>query len=272
MDRVASRAAVRSAVGVVAVVAVVLAVGACADGAGREVPGAQPGTPSPSATATPSPSASATPTDTSLPPAVQGLEPCPGEADRKFVLREGGVRIEGFRRGSGDRVVILTHQIRGTPCDLAALGASAADAGFRVVAWTTDRGATLEALRVLVEHERAHGAEYVALVGASMGAATSIAVSPKLKPPVDAVVALSPSTQSDREGDVVAAAARYAGPLMVVAGEFDSTFADLPPELAKVHDGEEHIEVVDGSSDHGKYLVYRRTDPWVGRVLGFLGE
>jgi hypothetical protein len=58
---------------------------------------------------------------------------------------------------------------------------------------------------------------------------------------------------------------------MVVAGEFDPSFVDLPPELARVHEGPELVEVVDGSSDHGKDFVRGRTDPMVDRVVEFLG-
>jgi hypothetical protein len=241
-----------------------LAVGGCAEGASTQ---GRDGAVTPASVASPS----ATPPDTSLPPAAQGLEPCPSEADRRFVLRRDGERVHGFRRGTGNRVVILTHQSRGTPCDLAALGARLDEAGYRVVAWTGRQGASLVGLRLLVDEERRRGAEYVALVGASLGAATSIAVTPTVAPPVDAVVALSPSGQSDRNGDVARAAARYDGPLMVVAAEYDPSFVDLPPELGQVHDGPELVEVVDGSSDHGKDFVRRRTDPMVDRVVDFLG-
>jgi hypothetical protein len=251
------------------VLALTLTVAGCADGSrgGARAAGGAGG-----ATSAPSASPSATPSDTALPPAAQGLEPCPAEADRRFVLRGAGERVRGFRRGSADRVVILTHQSRGTPCDLAALGAGLADAGFRAVSWTGRRGASLQGLRLLVAEERRRGAEYVALVGASLGAATSIVAARAIDPPVDAVVALSPSSQSDRSGDVARAAARYAGPLMVVAAEYDPSFVDLPPELARVHEGPELAEVVEGSSDHGKDFVRRRTDPMVGRVIEFLGS
>jgi dienelactone hydrolase len=178
--------------------------------------------------------------------------------------------VTGLRRGSGHRVVILTHQSRGTPCDLAALGAGLADDGYRVVAWTSEHSSSTRTLRLLVEHERRAGATYVALVGASLGAATSLTAGSSVRPPVDAVVALSPSSQSDRAGDVARAAARFRGPLMAVAAQHDPSFADLPPELARLHDGIEEVEVVTGSSDHGKEFVIRSTDPMVERVLAFL--
>lgn len=210
------------------------------------------------------------PADSALPPAAQGLEPCPGEADHRFSFRLDGERVTGLRRGSGPRVVILTHQSRGTPCDLAALGARLAEDGYRVLAWTSERGSSTRALRLLVEHERRAGATYVALVGASLGAATSITAAASVRPAVDAVVALSPSNQSDLAGDVARAASRFHGPLMVVAAEHDPSFAKLPPELAQLHNGAEEVEVVAGSSDHGKEFVLRRTAPMVDRVLAFM--
>jgi hypothetical protein len=57
---------------------------------------------------------------------------------------------------------------------------------------------------------------------------------------------------------------------MVVAAEHDPSFADLPPELERLHDGPEEVEVVTGSSEHGKEFVLRRTDPMIDRVLAFL--
>ena len=219
---------------------------------------------------TPATRAATTAPDLALPPAAQGLEPCPGSPDHQFSLGLRGERVTGLRRGSGRRVVILTHQSRGTPCDLAALGARLADDGYRVVAWTSEHSSSTRTLRLLVEHERRAGATYVALVGASLGAATSITAGSSAQPPVDAVVALSPSSQSDRAGDVARAATRFRGPLMVVAAEHDPSFADLPPELARLHDGPEEVEVVTGSSDHGKEFVLRRTDPMIDRVLAFL--
>jgi hypothetical protein len=208
--------------------------------------------------------------DLAPPPAAQGLEPCPGSPDHQFSLRLGGDRVTGLGRGSGHRLAILTHQSRGTPCDLAALGARLADDGYRVVAWTSQHSSSTRTLRLLVERERQAGATYVALVGASLGAATSITAGSSAHPPVDAVVALSPSSQSDRSGDVARAATRFRGPLMVVAAEHDPSFADLPPELARLHDGPEEVEVVTGSSAHGKEFVLRRTDPMIDRVLAFL--
>jgi hypothetical protein len=208
--------------------------------------------------------------DQALPPAAQGREPCPGSPDHRFSIRLRGERVTGLRRGSGHRVAILTHQSRGTPCDLAALGARLADDGYRVVAWTSEHSSSTRTLRLLVEHERRAGATYIALVGASLGAATSITAGSSVQPQVDAVVALSPSSQSDRAGDVARAAARFRGPLMVMAAEHDPSFADLPPELGQRHDGTEEVEVVTGSSDHGKEFVLRGTDPMVDRVLAFL--
>jgi hypothetical protein len=255
---------------VAALLGACLVLGGCADPAARsEAAGRPGGSPTP-ASVRPTGTPSATPSDTALPPAVQGLEPCPTAPDRRFVLRRGGERISGYRRGSGDRVVILSHQSRGTPCDLAALGAVLAEEGYRVVAWTADPGPGPAGLRLLVAEERRRGADFVALVGASLGAATSVVAAGRVEPPVDAVVALSPSSQSERNGDVAKGAARFGGPLMVVAAEHDPSFVDLPPELAAVHDGPELVEVVDGSSDHGKDFVRRRTDPMVERVIRFL--
>lgn len=242
----------------------VLAAAGCAGGNEAVTP--QAGGPVSAPASTSAPAA----TDTALPPAAQGLVPCPRARDRRFALRSGQQRVTGFVRGRGTRVAILSHQSRGTPCDLGQLGSALADAGYRVLLWTTESGSSTRALRFLVTHERRRGATWVALVGASIGGATSVVATAGTRPPVDAVVALSPASQADRSGDVERAAAHYRGPLMVVAAQHDPSFADLPPLLALVHSGPEVTEVVAGSSAHGKELVSRTTDPMTGRVLAFL--
>ena len=201
---------------------------------------------------------------------MQGLEECPGEADRELTVRSGGRRITGLVRGKGDRVAILSHQSRGTPCDLAALGALLDEAGFRVVAWTAEKGLDVTALRLLVDRARARGARRVVLVGASAGAARSLVAAGSIHPPVDAVVALSPPDRDLVAGDVQRAATRFRGPMMVVAGRQDFGFAQVPAELAPLHDGPEDMRTVTGSSDHGKDFVRRTSDPFGAEVVAFL--
>jgi hypothetical protein len=211
-----------------------------------------------------------TPAGAALPPAAQGRVECPDGRDRAFAFRTGGARLGGFVRGSGRRVAVLTHQSRGTPCDLAALGHLLASAGFRVVAWTADPGPDASELGRLVAEERRRGARYVALVGASLGAATSLVAAGRISPPVDAVVALSAAGQSERAGDVARGAGRYGGPLLAVAGEHDPSFARVLPELAAAHRGPEQVTLVRGSSDHGKDFVNREGAPMADEVLAFL--
>ncbi|MBA2769331.1 MAG: hypothetical protein H0U35_09425 [Sporichthyaceae bacterium] len=246
-------------------VAFMLALGGCTGVPNREADD-RPATPS--ATASPD----ATNTEDALPPAAQGLEPCPGDADREFVVRTGGRRITGLVRGSGDRVAVLSHQSRGTPCDLAALGALLNKAGFRVVAWTADSGIDVKALKQLVARERARGAANVVLVGASAGGARSLVAAGAIEPPVDAVVALSPPDLDLVAGDVERAVERYDGPMMVVAGEGDPGFAEVPAKLQPLHDGPEDIRAIAGSSSHGKDFVLRRTEPLAADVVAFLTQ
>ncbi len=259
----------RSAATVV-LIALLACVAGCAD---TTEPAAAPPSPVQPASSSPtSSSPSSPPIDGALPPAVQGLEECPGQKDEPFVLRRGADRITGFARGRSTRVAVLTHQLRGTPCDLSGLGAALAREGYRVVAWTTDTSPTPRTLRALVAHERDRGARTVVLVGASAGGATSVVAAGTVDPQVDALVALSPADYAMTQGDVDRAVRRYSGPLMAVAGELDGAFAELPPRLADEHDGPELVEIAQGTADHGKDYVRRRTDPMVARILAFLDE
>jgi acetyl esterase/lipase len=184
----------------------------------------------------------------------------------------GTAEVTGLVRGSGRRVVVLSRQSRGTPCDLAALGHALSGAGFRVVSWTAGLDTNQDTLALLVRAERKAGARYVALVGASAGGATSIGAAALIRPALDAVVALSPSSQSELFGDVVPSAARYSGPLMVVVGEGDTAFAGIVPQLESAHQGEESMIVLPGVSQHGKSLVATIDAPVTQAVLDFLAR
>lgn len=235
-----------------------LAVAACGSSTGPER--AQPSLAPPSNGAGTSPAA--------LPPPPAPA--CPDAADRPFSRALGRAEGTGFSRGTGPKVVILSHQSRGTPCDLAALGHALASASYRVVAWDAGIWTNQDTLSRLVADERHRGATWVALIGASAGGATSIGAAAIISPRVDALVALSPSGQSEMYGDVVLAAATYAGPLMVLTGELDSAFAGIVPDIAAAHGGVEDIEVLPGVAEHGKSLVPTPNDPEVARILGFL--
>ena len=251
----------------------VLAVAGCTGGAAETSDATSPastGARSPTGGAAGTSSAAATATDHALPPAVQGIEECPGPRDRPFTLRRGEGRIHGHARGRSTRVVVLTHQFRGTPCDLSGLAAALVAHGWRAVSWTTDTSPTPRTLRLLVEHERDRGARTVVLAGASAGGATSVVAAAGSRPRVDAVVALSPSGYAMEPGDVVAAAGRWSGPLLVVAGALEPEFADVAEDVAAAHDGDEELLLVPDSAEHGKDYVRRRTDPVTARVVAFL--
>ena len=251
------------------VVTVVLALTGCSDAADSSEP-----TPSAASSTAASPAAAsstaASGTDDALPPAAQGIAECPGPRDRRFALRRGEDRIHGHARGRSRRVVVLTHQFRGTPCDLSGLAAALVARGWRAVSWTTDTSPTPRTLRLLVAHERDRGARTVVLAGASAGGATSVVAAAGIRPRVDAVVALSPSGYAMQPGDVVAAAGRWSGPLLVVAGALEPGFADVAEDVAAAHDGDEELLLVPDSAEHGKDYVRRRTDPVTARVAAFL--
>ena len=248
----------------------VLAAAGCSSAADAPDATSATGSANPSSPTSSASPASPTDADDALPPAAQGIEECPGPPDRSFALRRGDDRIHGHARGRSARVVVLTHQFRGSPCDLSGLAAALAAHGWRAVSWTTDTSPTPRTLRLLVEHERDRGARTVVLAGASAGGATSLVAAAGIRPRVDAVVALSPSGYAMEPGDVVAAAARWGGPLLVVAGALEPGFADVAEDVAAAHGGDEELLLVPDSAEHGKDYVRRRTDPVTARVVAFL--
>lgn len=212
-------------------------------------------------TVTPSPS------DSYLPPAAAAMEPCPGDG-RTFEVSKGETTFSGIRYGKGADVVVLSHQVRSSECELVALAARLANEGFQAVTWTADPFPTAEGLEQIVKIERRRGARRIVLAGASKGATMSLYLAAKLG--VDAVVALSPGDFHMHGGDLMPKVARYKGPVMVVATELDTAIAHVPDEAAEVHDGREHIELIMGNGDHGRELVQTRDSPVAGQIVEFL--
>ena len=84
-------------------------------------------------------------------------------------------------------------------------------------------------------------------------------------------MALSPSGYAMEPGDVVAAAGRRSGPLLLVAGALELGVADVAQDVAAAHGGDEELLLVPDAAEHGKDYVRRRTDPVTARVVAFLG-
>lgn len=167
--------------------------------------------------------------------------------------------------GEGDRVVLLSHQVDGSRCDLADLGAELARRGHRVLAVQPGDDAVAQLVAV-TDAVRADGATEVVLVGASIGAATSLAAAGTATPPVDAVVSLSTVDVVRGGAPVAEPFAGYPGPVLFLVAEGDRPAAEATEALAGVARGPQEVVVVDGRR-HGRSLL-RSLEPRAAELAG----
>jgi len=157
--------------------------------------------------------------------------------------------------GTGNRGVALLPQAGGDVCQLADFGHHLADMGYRVATfgpWSSpNRRPATAAYDALI----AAGAERAVVLGASQGATVALANAAALSPAPAGVITLS------ADGDAVAGAAAYPGPLLLAGTENDMySPGGVTRRLAELHPGTETLLLFAGA-DHGIELLDRATEP-----------
>ena len=146
-----------------------------------------------------------------------------------------GTRLAGHRFGSGTTGIVFAHEVRGGACRWIPYARQLATKGYTTLAIDfrgygdsqrrTGAGATRLAadLTAAVKLLRTRGATRVVLVGASMGGTIALVAASHARPPVDAVVALSPPS-TWAANDALAAVRKLQMPVLYVVGKFDVDF------------------------------------------------
>lgn len=199
---------------------------------------------------------------------------CPGEEvpegmERLTVAGEDGTPIGTATVGTGATAVVLVHGSGQDLCDWLWFVPRLVDMGVTVVPYDLrGRGASSGAkgaveplpgdLAAVVDAARQQGAERVVLVGTSLGAATALVAAGRIDPPVDAVVAVSPT---GRLGEVAVAdaAKHYEGPVYLMVAKDDDGYPAAVRDLAAALPGAETPMVLEGK-EHGLRLVQARPD------------
>ncbi|MET0727550.1 MAG: alpha/beta hydrolase [Acidimicrobiales bacterium] len=205
---------------------------------------------------------------------------CPEEAvpagmERLSLRAADGTPIGAAKLGSGSTAVVLVHGSGQDLCDWLPFATRVADLGVTVVPYDLrGRGASGGSktetdplpgdLASVVDTLREDGADRVVLAGTSLGAATALAASGRISPPVDGVVAVSPPLFLGGI-DVIAEAGRYNAPIFPVVAAGDDVFARNVEELAAALPNVRPATVLDGSQ-HGMRLVQDFPDDTVGAI------
>jgi pimeloyl-ACP methyl ester carboxylesterase len=145
-----------------------------------------------------------------------------------------GASLSGVTLGTGHTGVVLSHMSDGDVCGWLAYARQLAKAGYRTMVFyfhgfgTSGAGAdgsTLDGdVVAAANYLRGHGAQTIALIGASMGATATVAAAAKLSPPPAVAISLS-APQVYQGVDALEAARKLTVPVLYAAGQTDGDFA-----------------------------------------------
>lgn len=145
-----------------------------------------------------------------------------------------GASLSGVTLGTGRTGVVLAHMVDGDVCGWLAYARQLAKGGYRAMVFyfhgfgTSGAGADGSSLDgdvvAAANYLRGHGAETVALIGASMGATATVAAAAELTPPPAVAISLS-APQVFRGVDALEAARKLTVPVLYAAGQTDGDFA-----------------------------------------------
>ncbi|WP_329119940.1 alpha/beta hydrolase family protein [Streptomyces sp. NBC_01465] len=161
----------------------------------------------------------------------------------------------GFLTGSGTTGILLAHQADGDVCQWVAKARELGKSGYRVLA-VNSTGNEVPELVGAAAYLRKKGVTKLLLMGASKGGTAVIQTASVLNPKPDAVVSLSgPSTYGSM--DAAAAAPKLTSPVLYMAGENDTEFAQAAQDLHKASKKapESKLYYLKGVSQHGVSLL-----------------
>jgi alpha-beta hydrolase superfamily lysophospholipase len=209
--------------------------------------------------------------ETKAPKPLKLRETCVRRADRATVVRfraADGVRLLGVMLGRGPAAVVLAHESgTATLCSWLPYGRTLARRGYRVLVFDARGHGSSSASRspsrrfrvdldvaAAAREMRRRGARTVVLAGGSFGAMASIAAGASVRPPVDAVVPVSPGV-TFRGLDAGAAAGRLNVPTLYVVAQEDAGFPDAARTLHEATATQDKRLLVVPGLGHGSDLL-----------------
>ncbi|MDF9814455.1 hypothetical protein [Streptomyces sp. SPB162] len=166
----------------------------------------------------------------------------------------GGNAVDGYLAGAGTTGIVLAHQADGNVCQWVPKALELAGSGYRVLAIDSNGDEPPEVVAG-AQLLRSKGAKKLVLMGASKGGTSVLAAAAKVAPAPDAVVSLS---APERYGQMDAAAAvpGLTAPILYMAADGDTAFADSTKALSKasVKAAENSLYIVTGAN-HGVSML-----------------
>jgi dienelactone hydrolase len=180
---------------------------------------------------------------------------------------EGKPEVVNLKTGEGAKGVVLGPQSDGDICQWMPYARKLVKLGYHVAIyeWASP---FKEIVTNAYDMLRKAGATSIALMGASQGAATSLAYAADMKPPAAGVVSLGGELNLNGEPVLTTTLiARFKGPLLLISTENDgyAPAADTR-KLADAHPGAEQVLILSGS-DHGVALLTDQHAPQVTTAI-----
>ncbi len=198
--------------------------------------------------------------------------PCAQKDELRFRAADGA-RLVGHRFGGkapGARTaVVLAHMSEGDLCSWASYARSVAGKGLFVFAFdlrghggsegARDHSRAAVDVAAAVRAVRGLGARRVVVGGASLGGIAALVAAPKLRPPVQGVVAVSAPAAIAGTLNALPSVPRLRVPTLYLAAEQDQFPPyDFAADARRLHDAtgttEKRVEIVPGSL-HGTFLI-----------------
>jgi pimeloyl-ACP methyl ester carboxylesterase len=176
----------------------------------------------------------------------------PGTAKR-LAIKSAGAKLDAAVFGKGAVGIVLGHESDRSLCSWASIAPELAREGYRVLIFDFGEPATLvRDMLAATEKIRELGAKKIILGGASLGGTIALMTAARERNAVGAFSLSAPAVYGNAEG--LPAVRRFDRPVLFLAAEDDSNFADDAERLFRASASRDKKLVIVPGSEHGTAL------------------
>ena len=172
---------------------------------------------------------------------------------KRLAIKSAGAKLDAALFGKGAVGIVLAHESDRSLCSWASIAPELAREGFRVLIFDFGEPATLvRDMLAATDKMRELGAKKIILGGASLGGTVALMTAARERNVVGAFSLSAPAVYGNAEG--LPAVRRFDGPILFVAAEDDSNFADDAQRLYRASASPDKKLVIVPGSEHGTAL------------------
>jgi pimeloyl-ACP methyl ester carboxylesterase len=176
----------------------------------------------------------------------------PGTA-KPLSIESAGATLDAAVFGEGRVGIVLAHEIGGSLCNWASIAPEFAEEGYQVLIYDFGEPATVARdMHAATKKIRELGAKKIILGGASLGGTVALMMAARERNVVGAFSLSAPAVYGNTEG--LPAVRRFRAPVLFVAAEDDSNFADDARRLHRAAASRDKELLIVPGSEHGTAL------------------